>query len=321
MNGAHARLDQDKSALSILREALVREDSSVRQVAPLLTHLLTVSDKALFNDRVLATIRGMAEHVAAQLVAFGGGASENQSQARSDERGRAMTAALLKHDAFVRFAHMLIMEMQFLERIERVNGLDPVMPPLLESLCTASDSILAGQARQLIASQMRFMKHVRRMSLPLNELPAELLHDVLALWQDGGGPENEGPPERRMHEVAQSVDEGKGRLALLDRMLFELNGASNTPVRLNDGGGSLFLSDLANRTGAPRNDVVLAMTEDQYARLVLLLKAGSYPRRAVEEQLLVIHPSLKVSRDLIEIATHEAQLLLRSSSMASGPVS
>ena len=321
MNGVPAHHDEGESALTILREALMREDTSLRQVGPILSHLLTVSDRALFNDRVLATVRGMASDLAGQVLAFEAGIRGQTASKYVRQHEGQTTAMLLRHDAFVRFAHMLALETQFLDRVEREAGLDPAMPPLTEALATASDSTLSEQARQLIAAQMRFLKQARPMSLPMGELPAELLHDILALWRSSASERGIEITDRQMQDIIKPFDEAKSRLSLLDRMLFELNGASNTPVKLGQGGGSLFLSDVANRTGSSRADVALATTEDQYARLVLLLKAGGYPRAAIEEQLLIIHPGLKVSRDLIEIAVHEAQLLLRSSGFAHGAAS
>lgn len=311
MTRATASRSIETPAQSLLREALAREDASLDQVGPILTHLLTISDRSLFNDQVLSQVRGMAEDVARQLVAA-------QAQAvRSDDAGGALdikqtqlAERLLSERQFTGFAHMLAIEGQFLTRLERRCGIDPVLPPLVESLLASDDAELASLAMRLLSAQARFQQQVKRMQLPVGELPAEVLHHCFASWRAIGGAQSNQAIDRAETLLRNDFSEGEGRLALLERMVLEMGDAATAALRVGHAGGSLFLTALARQSDQPRKKVAAATNVDQYARLVLALVVAGLPAARVEEQLVSIHPDLVPGSDLLQISRGQARDLL-----------
>src|SRR5438045_7232646 len=52
----------------VLREELAQGDLAIASARPILRHLLTNDDQALFSDEIISRIRGMARNIARQLL-------------------------------------------------------------------------------------------------------------------------------------------------------------------------------------------------------------------------------------------------------------
>jgi hypothetical protein len=71
------------------------------------------------------------------------------------------------------------------QRLAERQRIDPVLSPLMQALVASSEAETSVQAMQALAAQA-LAQAMRRMQLPLHELPAELLHGVAALAGDAG---------------------------------------------------------------------------------------------------------------------------------------
>ncbi|MFN5779555.1 MAG: hypothetical protein ACK44O_08785, partial [Novosphingobium sp.] len=52
----------------VLRDELAQGDAVIGTIAPILRHLLANDDQSLFNDEVVARVRGMVDHLARQVL-------------------------------------------------------------------------------------------------------------------------------------------------------------------------------------------------------------------------------------------------------------
>lgn len=295
-----------------LRDRLAQGDAVLGGIGPILGHLLANQDPTLFSEEIVARVRGMAGHVAMQLLhaeAEAGG-YEDPSGLVSDE-GEALVAALVAHLPFLTHCHALALEWQLARRLEQDNAVDPVLSPLLQALIASDDANTAATAMVVMAAQARFMQQQRRMELSLAELPPELFHHAVATWRDRAGA-NDSIGQAEAH-LRQGYDEGAGRIGLLARLVSGMGSGVRAALAIGHAGAALFLSALAAVAHQQRDLSVLSTNESQHARLALSLRHAGLSAREVQAQFLFIHPQMSLPGGFDLLGTERAGALLAGS--------
>ena len=301
------------SVEQLLRDELGRGDAMIATSRPILRHLLANDDHALFNDEMIARIRGMMNHVAAQLLFAQGEAANAADRARyAAERHEELAQALFEDTAFLAHAHALTLEAQLTDRLQRRSGIDAVLSPLVQELAAAREVDVAALAMALLAAQARFMQHHRRMELPLGELPGDLFHRALLLLRAPGGEADPAAAEaeRRLREA---YDEGAGRLGLLTRLVMAMGQKAIRALAIDHAGLAIFSTALAMASSQDRAIAVLSYADRQFARLALALRAAGLKQQAVEEQFLYLHPETALPDGFDMLRADRAAALLAGS--------
>ncbi len=305
--------DQTVDAVdALLRDELERGDAILANARPILRHLLANDDRALFSDEIIARIRGMMQHIAAQLLFAGAAAAEAANRAAYvAEREEALAQALFEDTAFLAHAHALVLEAQLTERLQARSGIDAVLSPLVQELIAAPEPDVAALAMTLLAAQARFMQQFRRMELPLGELPGDLFHQALVLLRE----QDDRPPAAALAEAAlrDGFDEAGGRLGLLARLVMALGPRASRALAIDHAGLALFATALAMASGQPRGVAVLSFADRQFARLALALRAAGLRQDAVEEQFVFLHPDTSLPEGFELIRADRAAALLAAS--------
>jgi len=299
-------LAADHAVEAILRDELARENRALTADAPVLRHLLGSHAKSLVSDAILARLRGMILDLSAQfLAAIAGRDPATRAQLSADLAMLDHWAEMLMEDEpLLGFCHALAAEGLITERLQQHLTLDPVLSPLLQELIASDDPAIAGLAMHTLAAQSRFMQSQRRMELPLGELPAELVHGLIARAQGGA---HDGAALARLQA---GYDEATSRLGLIARLVAAMRRGALAALALDHAGLALFASALAGAARCPRADAVLACHEGQTARLALLLRAGEVALPAIERQLLLVEPDGRMPRALAGISAERAAALL-----------
>ena len=172
-----------------LQKQLAGEDFVISATSPILQHLLVNRDEALFSDEVIARVRGITANIAFQLlVARAVEAGESDPAVAAILGQDAVARSLIEDEVFVAHIHALTLEAQLAESIRQRSGVDHVLSLLIQHLTASPDEKTAALAIRTIAAQARFIQQMRRMEMPLNELPGDLFHK---------GPEGIAAPCRR----------------------------------------------------------------------------------------------------------------------------
>lgn len=281
-----------ESVEDMLLGELAQGDVILSTARPILRHLLANDEHALFNDAVIATIRGMMVHLARQML-FELAASLGQ-----DDRGTfvaarqdALATSLLGDTGLLGHAHALTIEAQLADRLHARSGIDPVLSPLMQDLAASRDEDLATMAMRVVASQARFMQHQRRMELPLDELPASL-HDAATRLLKA----TEGDWPKETHDLCERLREqhgdGERRIGQINRLLRTLGEEAGPALSIEQSGLAIFATALSLASAQDRDVVVLSLAENQRARLALSLRAAGLEKSAVEQQFLYLHPEV-----------------------------
>jgi len=226
-------------------------------------------------------VRALAGDLAAQL-AGGGRALIDRALIDTVRDMLGANRAILLH------LHALAIETQLVAALAARRAIDPLLPPLVRRRLDAGavGDDVSAQTTALLAAQTRLGEALRRMRLPLAELPGDLQHlahsIIDAARADHGVIDPQGRPAPQ--------DEARGRLALLHRVLAGLGDDMGLALRIDHAGVALFLSALALASGFPREVVTLATAEDDAIRLALLLRAAGLNRDEAAGQLLAIRP-------------------------------
>jgi hypothetical protein len=296
----------------VLHDELARGDAMIATSRPILRHLLANDDHALFSDEMIARIRGMMNHVAAQLLFAQGAAAHALDRARYvAERQDALAQALFEDSDFLGHAHALTLEAQLTDRLQGRSGIDAVLTPLVQELAAAKEMDIAGLAMAVLAAQARFMQHHRRMELPLGELPGDFFHHALQLMRAQA--EDEGAADRAAQHLRDGYEEGAGRLGLLTRLVLTMGQTAVRALAIDHAGLAIFSSALAMASGQGRDLTVLSFADRQFARLALALRAAGLEQQAVEEQFLCLHPELALPHGFGMLRPDRAAALLSSS--------
>lgn len=297
----------------LLRDELGRGDAMIATARPVLRHLLANDDHALFNDEMIARIRGMMNHVASQLLfAQAAAASAFDRALYAEERQDELAQTLFEDTAFLAHAHALTLEAQLAERLQGRSGIDSVLSPLVQELAAAREADMAALAMTVLAAQARFMQHHRRMELPLGELPGDLFHRALMLLRSQAY-EAEQAAEEAERQLREGYDESAGRLGLLTRLVMAMGQKAARALAIDHAGLAIFSTALAMASNQERALTVLSFADRQFARLALALRAAGLKQQAVEEQFLYLHPEIALPDGFDLLRADRAAALLAGS--------
>lgn len=319
------------TAEALLRGDLQHADHALIHMGPILRHLLNNDDSSIFSDDVIARVRGMLADLARQLIhavgvasgavespawASGGGRQTDSDHAVRDELATMLSAQapLLEH------LHMLSVEWQMTERMQGYQGLDPVQSPIMQEIIGSADPDTAARGMNLLAAQARFGQSIRRMQIPLTELP-HAIHQVALMVLHSHVAESPSPDsESDLAVVASAIDALRNaramqssRLDLLEHAVSAARTLSPEGVSLDRAGVALFLTAMAHGSGLPREAVIMSTTESQVARLVLVLRAAGLDYADIVATFAALHPDLILPAEIAALdADHAADMLARA---------
>lgn len=276
-----------------LRENLAQGDAQIASIAPVLRHLLANNEHSVFGDEIIARVRGMLSGLARQLLtALAPGAGGDDEGWYSDADTASLVQALCGTADLVGHVHALALEWQLTERLQIRLSVDPVVPPLLQALIASPDPAIAAAAISLLAQQARFAQGQRRMQLPLAELPGDLLHAVLAVFEDHirVDPVTQVNMAQTLATIRKNFDESRSRLGLISRIVAGMGSGAGAALNITHAGPAIFLSALAMASGQDRHVATLSTIESQLTRLVLSLRAAGLKQHEIEEQVTALHP-------------------------------
>lgn len=321
---AGAMIDPAASAVSnpsvetVLRDELAQGDALISSIAPILRHLLANDDHSIFSDEILACARGMMGDIAAQLL------DELRRAGGDSERGghdaaqiEPLVASFIAQPAFLAHVHALALEWQLTVRLQSRLALDPVLSPLLQALVASPETGTATTAMAFLAAQARFTQSLRRMELPLHELPGDLLHAALLAMRHMAGADDDHAASAEA-AIRARYDESRSRLGLIARLVTGMGGGATAALAVTHAGVAMFLSALALAAGQDRDLAVLATNEAQRARLALALRAGGLKSAAIEEQFFALHPDIALPNGLAQLGADRAAAVLATSSVYPG---
>ncbi len=275
-----AILDDDPAVIEQrLAEDLAHADQALFHMGPILRHLLGNDDTSIFSDEVIARVRGIMADLARQLVqALGEAAGHRDAAGWAHEAGPGLAEMLTGNKALLDHVHMLALEWQLTDRLHGRQGIDPVLPPMLQELIASPDPDVAARGMNLLAAQARTGQGLRRMQLPLAELPHEL-HQMAMIAMHAYVADD--PAGRDAAEIAEAALR-KARLAAtsrLDLLAYSVSlpqSGGERPLDIEHSGAALFLTALSVRTGLTREMAIMCTTESQMARLFLaMIGAGA----------------------------------------------
>lgn len=297
----------------VLREELAQGDALLGTISPILRHLLANDDRSVFSDEIVARVRGMLSGLAGQLLAPAtGGHADRQSAIADQNLAHQLVAELVENPAFLAHIHATALEWQVTERLQARLSLDPVLTPLVQNLIASQDRETAALAVNFLASQARFAQAMRRMTLPLGELPGDLLHAALVTLRtvSGSGAEADARAQAAEQEIRKDYDEATSRLGLLSRLVSGMGGGAVSALSVTHAGVAMFLTALSLASGQDRDLAVFATNEAQAGRLALSLRASGLKATAIEEQFLALHPDLVLPDGLDRISADRAAAIL-----------
>lgn len=294
-----------------LRHALIRGDRSLAGVEPILSHLLTTPDHSLFNDEIVARIRGMIDDLAVQILWAQAEATGQSGREEFADRHRiALAAEFQGNSMLLSHCHTLAMEWQLTERLEAEAGLDPVLSPLIQEMLAHPEEDVASNAMAVLAAQARFAQAQRRMELPLRELPAEVAHEVLLCWRQYNGDRRSDAMVRAESKMRSGFDERLSRLSQLARLVTAIGDEARGGLAITKAGAALFFTTLSIRSGQTRELTILSSNGKQTARLALGLRAAGLGAADVDEVLLQLHPSAAPHPAIAQMSVKDAQTML-----------
>lgn len=298
----------------VLRDDLAQGDSLIGSLGPILRHLLANDDHSLFSDEIVARVRGMLEHAAAQLShAQADAAGLEDRQDFIAERRPAFVESFFGYPALLNHCHALALEWQLTERLQARNGVDPVLSPLLQALIASSEAETASLGMTALAAQARFAQSQRRMELPLTELPGDLFHAALITLRAQAGEAEDSAAASAEAALRAKFDEAGSRRGLLARLVTGMGGGAIAALAIDHAGVAIFLTALATGSGQDRDLAVLSTNDRQLARLALALRAAGLRPQAVEEQFLYLHPEISLPDGFEQLGAERAAALLSAS--------
>ncbi|HUD27536.1 MAG TPA: hypothetical protein VMQ93_01610 [Novosphingobium sp.] len=297
-----------------LREELARGDVMAGTAVPILRQLIAAGDLSIFSEEVVARLRGMLADIARQLLdALVGGQG---SRAHSAGEVEVVGHALLDNPALVAHLHALTLEWQLTERLQARLGLDAAASPLVQGLIASPDERLRADAAAFLAAQVRWCQSQRRMSLPLRELPADLLNVALYTLRTLAGVEPVLAERATVveSEIRRSYDEANTRAGMAARLMAGLaeRGGLDVPAVAHSG-VPLFVEALARASGQARDTVLMSTHRSQIARLALTLRASGLAAEAAQAQVLSLHPETVLPDVFAAIDETRAAAILASS--------
>ncbi len=307
---------QDRPAFEaveeVLRGELAKGDVVLATTRPILRHLLANGDQSYFSDEVIAKVRGMLGHAARQLLmAYASAANVDDPEDFIEDRQADLAQYLVEDVAFLSHAHALTMEVQLADQLQRRSGIDCVLSPLLQELAASSDAGMAASAMRVLSSQARFVQQMRRMDLPLGELPGDLFHKALQLLRSTA--EDAGILARAEEALRSDYDESESRLGQITQLVMAMGRNAPRALAIDHAGLAIFSTALAMASEQDRNLAILSYGENQLARLALSLRAAGMQQNALEEQFMYLHPEVTLPDGFNQITAERAAAMLGTS--------
>lgn len=301
------------SVEALMRAGLAEGAAAAETVVPVMRHLLTSEDNSLFGDEILARVRGMLRHLAQQLLERAAEDGERRGALPPDSaRVSALSDMLIGNAALVAHLHALALEWQLTERLHGRFGIDHVLSSLLQALIASSDAGTSALAMRFLASQARHCRAQRRMTLPVLELPGDLLHAGLLTMRNEAAVHGEDEERAAAAEalLRAGYDEAATRLGMMSRLVMGMGSGAIAALSVTHAGSALFLSALAIGSGMERDMAVLSTHEAKAARLALALRSAGMKADAVGEQCLALHPDLAFPEGFDQIGADRAAAML-----------
>lgn len=279
----------------VLRDELSRADRALHHIGPILRHLLSNEDHIIFGDDVIARVRGMLADLERQIVrALDDAAGFARPAALIGEGGAGLADALGARPTILHHLHMLALEWQLTERWQARLGIDPVLTPVMQEFVASTDPDTAARGMNLLAAQARFGQAIRRMQLPLAELPPDLheqaidvMHAAMAGDPVGAAASDEAAVFLRTARKAHMA-----RVDLLEQAVASSSNGACDALTPTDAGAALFVTALGLRCGIGRDDAIMATTESQIGRLRLMLAAAALPPQDAAAIVVTLHPDI-----------------------------
>ncbi|QZH74676.1 MAG: hypothetical protein JY451_13590 [Erythrobacter sp.] len=298
------------SVEGVLREELAHGDGILATARPILRHLLVNDGQGLFSDQVLASVRGMMNHLAIQLLHAQAAHEDTQDHgAFVGARVDMLAAALLDRAALLGHAHALTIEANLSDRLSRRSGIDVVLSPLLQELMADRDPEISGLAMQTLAAQARFMQQARRMELPLSELPQEYFDLILTVFREVSA-ETLADTSAAEATLRAQYDPAACRVARMSRLIGALERRAKRALEMDHAGVAIFITALHVASGQPRDIAVLSLGENQVARFALSLRAAGLEQTAVEDQFHFLHPDITLPEGFDTLRADQAAIML-----------
>lgn len=298
---------------AILRDELAHGNAVLASVGPILGHLVATTGNVLFNDQVVARIRGMCTGMAHEMLR-----AQSRALGRRDPTelleamGSSLASELLADPDILAHCHALTVEAQLASRLQHRSAVDPVVSPLLQSLMASGESAGASGAMMVVAAQARFLSQIERMEHPLQELPGSLFQSALMIWRSHSGSGTEEVTARAEMELRSTYDESATRIGLLSRLAEYLGRDLAKGLSISNAGVAVFLSALAKASGQERDLAILATSEQQMGRMALALRASGLEPKVIEEQFLCLHPDFQLPDGFEMLRTDTAAHLLHA---------
>lgn len=312
-----ANTQSDNAAIErLLQDDLFHADQVMVHMGPILRHLLRNDDSSIFSDEVIARVRGMLADIARQLVqALGEAAGHIDAAAWAREAGPGLVDLLAGHQPLLNHLHMAAVEWQLADRLHGRVGIDPVLTPLLQDIIASPDHDLAARGMNLLAAQARFGQAIRRMQIPLAELPGDLHHIALMTMHSYVEDDPSGIAASNVAEAAlrKVRAETASRLDLLNYAVSAVGFNPNAVLSLQNAGVALFLTALGLGTGLPRETAIMCTTESQMPRLALSLTSSGLGKDGLIDAFCALHPDVTLPDDLADLRPEQAAALLAKS--------
>ena len=277
-------LEKTGGIASAMRSELKRGDRVLGARGVVLRHIIGCEDRAMFSDAIVARVRGLANDIAAQLaIRLAEAAGEKNPEQWVEHLSEPLAGALIDEPMLLEHLHAVAMEWQLTESLERRAGMDPALSPLLQTLISADDPNASSIAMDLLTGQAGFVRHMQRMTLPVVELPADVLFAVINTLRGvvAGDLNFEQHARTAEHAIRSEYDESLTRIAVANRLVRALGAGAFAALSVSHAGVAVFLSALAATTGESRDDVASSTGESQLARLALSLRAAGLPADGV----------------------------------------
>jgi len=303
---------------TLLRDDLFHADQAMVHLGPILRHLLRNDDSSIFSDEVIARVRGMLADIARQLVqALGEAAGHSDAAAWAREAGPGLADMLAGNQALLNHLHMLAVEWQLTEKLQGRLGIDPVLTPLLQDIIASQDHDLAARGMNLLAAQARFGQAIRRMQVPLIELPVDLHHITLMTMHAyvANDPSGVAAADLAERTLRKCRNEAASRLDLLAYAVTSADSDPADALSLQQAGVALFLTALGLHTGLSREIAVMCTTESQMPRLALTLAAARVSREGLIDTFNALHPDIAIPEGLAQLHQDRAASLLAASNI------
>jgi hypothetical protein len=314
---AEAAYSMDSRAVieDMLRDEVAMSEQFRAGAGSILRHLLRNDDRSMFSDEVIARVRGILRDLATQLLTAAQDGAREPGRV-SEQAIDQLVMSFVEIPALLSHIHAITLEWQLADQLATRIALDAVLSPLLQARIASPDSDESSVAMLLLTAQARFMQTVRRMELPICELPGDLFHLVLLSLRAHGAldPAVDAAAAAADSALRARYDERRTRLALFEQVLAGMGSEASNALYLQTAGVGFFLTALALGSRQDRDEAAFSTTESQVGKLTLLIAACGLKGDALVSQLAALHPDFDLPDGLDMIRPDTAAAILAEAS-------